>query len=305
MGKENMVNKFSPSVDADFIIRQMQVSDMNDLLDAGFCYKYVLDQALGNRFRKLIGLVPRSIGMVIYNGMIGKAVGFLSLVKHTSSIYSIKFVFVAPSFRKKGLATKLLNYSCSLARKRGVKKIFLNANSNDPALLVFYTKRKFALIVDNSMLWGSGAPARLACEGSSGSSLRRIRSKEDITRYFDLYCKIMGRNWVDFFGLTASNWVRGFTGDFKFFFAKRAFVDDSGKVLVLVSKFPFLSNGFVELYGSSDSAIQEVMGRLSEVLVDMSIKYVKISAFNLVGNGLYSFLEARDFHPFQAMILGQ
>ena len=302
-----MDGKYAAIINEKIAIRQLRPSDVNDLLNAGFPYKFALDQALGYRIRKKVGLMQRSKGLVAYDVKENQVLGYLSLVEHTSLIYSIKFLFTSPNFRKLGVASGLLNYGLSLARERGAKKLYLNAESNDDAsLMEFYAKRGFGLVIDNSMLWGEGSSTKLQAETENRLTLVNVGSKTNKDYFFRVYKEIMGQNWIDFFNIKASNLINGFSQYYRqFFVSKDVFVNESADLLVLVYKIPLVSNGFVELYAASDSVIPPILGDLSQILHDKGIKYTKISAFNLSGNEFFGLLTKMEFYPYQAQILGR
>ena len=302
-----MDGKYAAFINEKIAIRQLRTSDIDDLLNAGFPYKFVLHQVLSNRIRKIVGLMQRAKGLVAYNVKENQILGYLSLVEHTSSIYSIAFLFTVPNFRKLGVASGLLNYAMSLARERGAKKVYLTADSRDDAsLMEFYANRGFGLVIDNSILWGGGSTAKLQAETENRLTSVNVISKGGEDYLFSVYNKIMGQNWIDFFNITKNKLINGFSQHYRqFFFSKYAFVNESVDLLVLVYKIPLVSNGFVEIYAGSDSFIPPILGDLSQILHDKGIKYIKISAFNLTGNEFFGFLTKMDFYPYQAQILGR
>ena len=301
-----MNETYATFINEKIAIRQLIPSDVNDLLKTGFIYKLVLDQALGNRIRKMVGLMPHTISLVAYHVKEKRALGFLSLVEHTSSIYSIKYLFTDPNLRHLGIATGLLNYSVSLARERGGKKVYLNANSSESSLVDFYAKRGFGLIIDNSMVWVGGSPVKLRTVRENRLTSVNVGLKTSNDYLFSIYEKIMGKTWIDFFNIKTNNLINGFSQDYRqFFFSKYVFITDSADLLVLVYKIPMQSNGFVELYAASDTIIPSVIGDLSEILCNIGMKYAKITAFNLNGTEFFDLLKKLGFDPFQAKILGK
>jgi ribosomal protein S18 acetylase RimI-like enzyme len=150
----------------------------------------------------MAGLIPRSTGIVAIIVEQKYAIGFLSLVQHTKSLFSIKFVFVNPKYRKMGIAARLIDYAICQAKQRGAKKIYLNADINNNSLVNYYRKLGFDLIIDNSMLWGNGFSAKLPIAPNNHLTYLNIRSKTNIDRLLKTYTRYMGKQWVDFLILT-------------------------------------------------------------------------------------------------------
>jgi len=300
-----MKEQFAYSVNKKFGIRQLMSADVNALLKAGFAYKWGLDQALANKLHKMAGLVPNTTGFVIYNVQENLAVGYLSLIKYTESLYGIKFVFVAPNYRRKGLASELLNYSISYAKEHGAKKIYLNPDFNDSVLLNFYLKRGFNLIVDSLMLWGGQSPEKMHYERNGKIVTATARPEKNKDRIFSLCKEYMSSNWVDFFELSPSNIINGFSQEFKHFFIKDAFSFESANSIALIFKRPFLSTGSVELYVSSDSVIPHVLNKLSTILSKKGIVWSKTTVFNVNSPDTFNMLNQMEFCPFQARLLGR
>lgn len=300
-----MKKQYTSSINKKFVIRRLIPADVNSLLKAGFVYKHVLDQTLANRLNKITDLAPDTTGFVIYNTQENLAVSYLSLIKYTSYLYSIKFVFVSPSYRRMGLATELLNYSMTYAKEHGAKKIYLNPDFNDSVLLNFYLKRGFNLIVDSLMLWGGQSPEKMQYERNGKIVTATARPEKNKDRIFSLCKEYMSSNWVDFFELSPSNIINGFSQEFKHFFIKDAFSFESANSIALIFKRPFLSTGSVELYVSSDSVIPHVLNKLSTILSKKGIVWSKTTVFNVNSPDTFNMLNQMEFCPFQARLLGR
>ena len=298
-----MKNQYTAFVNEKVAIRPLMLKDVNNLLEAGFLYKSVLDQSLGNGFSKMVGVLPHSTGLVACHVEKDHAFGFLSLVEHTNWLYSIKWVFVDPKFRQKGIATGLINYAKSLARERGARKVFLNANSNDDSLFQFYVKRGFALITESSMVWGGGLSKNLQEDNSNSLTPSKVCAKENKDQTFDFYKKCMGQGWIDFFEINSKNLLNGFSQDYGRLFSKSAFIINP-PALALISKLPFLHTGFTEFYVPSDANISSVLNGLSLILSKKGVLYSKITVFNVNGTECFDLLKGMEFYPFQARILG-
>jgi GNAT superfamily N-acetyltransferase len=292
-------------VNKTFGIRQIRPEDVAPLLKVGFAYKWVLNQSLSNRLYKMTGLVPHVTGFVVYHVQENVAVGYLSLIKYTKSLYCVKFVFIAPSYRRMGLATGLLNYSLSYAKDHGAKKVYLNPDSRDSILLNFYLKRGFGLIVDSLMLWGGQSPEKMGYERNGNIIASNAAPEKSKDRIFSLCKEYMSTDWVDFFNLSRHNILNGFSQEFKHFFSKDVFVFDSANCVALIFKRPFFNTGSVELYVSSDSVISQVLNELSIILSKKGVVWSKITIFNIKSPESFNLLNEMEFHPFQARILGR
>ena len=299
-----MRGRYNSFINENVAIRRIELKDIDALLNAGFLYKSVLDSSLENGFSKLVGIIPQSIGLVACHIQEDDALGFLSLVEHTHWLYSIKFVFVNPHFRKLGIATSLINYAKSLAKERGARKVFLNANSNDNSLIQFYEKRGFGLIMDGSMVWGGGSSKKLQRENTNSMVSFKIRSVAMKDQAFGVYKNCMGKGWTDFFEINNGNIAKGFSRDFKMLYSKNVFLINPANSPVIVSKLPLLHNGITELYVPADADIPSVFAELSHILSKIGIAYTKLTVFNVIKSECFDLLKEMEFYPFQARILG-
>ena len=131
--KENSI-----SFNKKIVIKALAHDDANDLISAGFPFgNEPLNQPRIYRFLQAARFFPHTTKLVAYNVEEKRAIGFLCLVENTTSIYSIKFVFTDPRFRKMGVATRLLNFALLLAKKRGAKKVHLDVVSMDTPVIKF------------------------------------------------------------------------------------------------------------------------------------------------------------------------
>lgn len=292
-------------INQTFGFRKLIPDDVSALLKAGFPYERVLNQSIVNRFYGMTGLAPKTIGLVVYHVQENWALGYLSLIKYTSSVYGVKFVFVAPDYRKMGLASGLLDYALSYAKQRGARKVFLNPDSKDDVLLNFYLKRGFRSIVNSLVLWGGQSPENMQYKQKGNIVSATARPENNIDRIFSIYKEYMGTNWIDFFELNRHNILNGFSQEFKNFFSKDAFIISSTNCIALIFKRPFSRVGSVELYVSSTSVISHLLNELAILLSKKGIVWSKITIFNVNGTDTFNLLNEMEFHPFQARILGR
>lgn len=301
-----MGDQYSTITDNKIAFRTLLFTDINDLTTAGFPYKGVLNQVLGKKIYKMAGLIPRSTGIVAIIVEQKYAIGFLSLVQHTKSLFSIKFVFVNPKYRKMGIAARLIDYAICQAKQRGAKKIYLNADINNNSLVNYYRKLGFDLIIDNSMLWGNGFSAKLPIAPNNHLTYLNIRSKTNIDRLLKTYTRYMGKQWVDFFDINKRNIVNGFSQDHRqHIFQKSVFINDSANLIIFFFKIPLSSSGVVEVYTDSNSIHPSLLENVSKLLHDKKVKYAKIMVFNIRGNEYFDLLKKMGFYPFQARLLGK
>jgi GNAT superfamily N-acetyltransferase len=284
--------------------RELFFNDKSILLESGFEFKWILNQALANSVFKKAGIVPNSTGFVAYRIEDNRAIGFLLLTKYSSTIYSIKFVFVAPDHREMGIATGLLNYAVFFAKRNGAKKVYLNVNYVDNCLLDFYTKRGFNPIVNGSMIWGGQSSDKFCDKENKELVQLKFRSEKNRDKILSLYKEYAGPKWTTFFELNHNNIINGFSQEYKRFFSKDAIVFDSANCIALIFKRPFRNTGSVELYFSSDSFISSILSELSGILTSKGISWAKITLFNVNGSRCFDLLERMKFYPFRAHILG-
>jgi len=76
----------------------------------------ILNQGLIHNALQSVNFLPHMTRLVAYDTEKKKAVGFICLEENTKTLYSIKYVFVDPEYRKAGIATRLLKNSLALAR---------------------------------------------------------------------------------------------------------------------------------------------------------------------------------------------
>jgi predicted GNAT family acetyltransferase len=140
------------------VFRQLMRKDVADLLNGEFYFsKDVLAPPVEQKILHAARLISHEIRIVAFHVEDKRAIGHLKLVNHTKSLYSIKYVFTNPRYRKLGVASRLFKYALALARKKGGKKLFLTADLNDDSGRLF-AKLGFRPIVNTSTILTGGFP---------------------------------------------------------------------------------------------------------------------------------------------------
>jgi GNAT superfamily N-acetyltransferase len=262
--------------------RQLECEDVAYLLKSGFPFgKNKIAPHLEHRLLHATRLIPHETGLVAYHIDDKFPVGHLKLVKHTKSLYSIKYVFTSPHYRKMGVASGLLNYAFSRAKEWGGKKVFLNANypSSDAARL--YLKLGFKTIVDTSVLFTGGFPKTLFENHGNLFSLD-LHSKDSKQILYDIYKNCMGNKWTEFFETNKDNILNGYSQDFPHFYFKTALINYSANSFALVFHRPPLRKATVELYTSSDEAIPHMLKGIFQILRLRGIVHTSVAIVNVI-----------------------
>jgi ribosomal protein S18 acetylase RimI-like enzyme len=286
------------------VFRQFSKNDATDLTEAGFIFDHaILRKSLSSQILQTIGFEPRKIGLVAYNTQKRRAIGFLLLTEHTLWLYSIKFVFVDPDYRRMGLATGLLNYAVTLAKKRGARKVWLSANPEDISTVNLYKKMGFEIVLKNPGFCCSGFFPNLPQKGTEQLTAMKLFSKDSKNLLYKIYEIRMGKKWIDFFEIDSNNLYNGYSRDFKHFFFKTAFINASLDSIAIVYNRALLSNVNIELFAFSDLSSQLMLEKLSSFLTYRGIRFAKIDAFNLITTECFKTLEKKVV--WESIIMGK
>lgn len=203
----------------------------------------------------------------------------MQLVKYTRSLYSIKYVFTNPNYRKLGVASGLLNHAFDLVNKKGGKKIFLTVDLESDASKL-YAKLGFKRIVGSSAILTGGFP-KSSFEDQNTIYPIDLRSKDNKQKLYSIYKSCMGTEWIDFFGTNSENIGNGFSQGFRHSL-RTAFINKNENSFALVSKnFPILGNTMVELYTSSDDYVVPMLKDLFRILKKKRTSYAYITLLNI------------------------
>jgi ribosomal protein S18 acetylase RimI-like enzyme len=126
-------------VDSELIIRQMLTSDMDRL-------KQIIDASFPRFFRFFASHSLDSEGQVLVSEAHGTAVGFAKLVEfHVGGdkFGCILWLAVHPQFRRKGIASALVNTGTELLKHNGARAVFASAQRRNIASLAFFSMQGF------------------------------------------------------------------------------------------------------------------------------------------------------------------
>ena len=261
------------------IIKELTPKDANDLIKAGFPFhKGVLIQKPIRGLLQATKLFSRSTKLVAYDVKEKLAIGFLCLEENTPSLNSIKFVFTNPRFRKRGVATGLINFALLLAKERGAKKVHLDVKYEAPQVIQLYEKIGFRMIGHTMM--GQGYISRLRVKKKGQLISLSTRSKKTKDSLYSIYQLFMNKKWKEFFNINPDNFINGHIPDWQSFFFRDVFVNDQFNSFVLVFNRPFFSDATVEMYGDSKAIVTSMLDELMKILYKRGISYINIKVFN-------------------------
>jgi hypothetical protein len=243
--------------------------------------------------------------LVAYHTQKKKAIGFLQLVKHSKWLYSIKFAFTNPDFRRMGVATGLFNFAFSIAKKEGGRKIFLNVFPDDTGIIRLYNKLGFEKISNNFEVWGQGQVFNPQFVDTNQLKAIDLNSKRSRNFIFDICQRSMDKKWIDFFEINSNTLMKGFSGDFKRFFNKKAFALDSIDSFCLVFKRPLLKFGFVELFSNKDSDTIGLIDLLLPILSNLGIDRLKMKLFNIRSDSSIQSIKKMGLYRYHSICMGK
>jgi len=269
----------------NIIFRHATGKDINNFVNAGFAEVNEVNLSFVGRVFQAANGMPRQTGLVAYNVQEKCAIGFLSLVKHTKWLCSIRHLFTNPAFKKMGVATGLINYASIEAKKRGARKEFLDVLIDNFYAIDFFSKLGFKKASTTSIVNLRGSLASCArkfpLEHKNQLISLNTSSKKNFASHFSIYQRCMGHEWTDYFETDNNNLINGFAQDYRRFFSKEALINDSSDFLALVFKLPPFSSASLELYNTSSSTILPLLGDLFEKLQRKEISWINMRIFNM------------------------
>lgn len=288
----------------EIIIKPLDYKDSIDLINAGYPFsRATLKRSLLETFFQTINFHRRETRFVAYHTNRKRAVGSLFLEMHTKQLYSIRYVFSDPEFRQRGIATELVRYSLTFAKKRGAKRVFLSAEPLSTASRI-YQKFGFRPVLKNSVVSGAGKTF-FQFDNTKHLLKPHSISQENRSALFDVYAGCLGQDFIDFFDINKYNFVNGYSQDFRYLFRKRVFINDLADSLALVFTRPLTHTSSIELHSRSDSFFSDMIKTLNRILYKQGMNYLTINALNVKsGASLTSLLENRQFHPYQSILMG-
>ncbi len=93
--------------------------------------------------KNLSGMVEKNPNSILVAEKDGSIVGNIFLVSYGARVLYLFRLTVKRTFRKKGIATQLINRAIKIAEEQGAVEVGLYADSDNKELLSFYKKRDF------------------------------------------------------------------------------------------------------------------------------------------------------------------
>jgi ribosomal protein S18 acetylase RimI-like enzyme len=129
-------------VNASFIIRPMSRNDFSELTE-------VIDTSFLWLVRSLALHSVREGQQVLISEAQGTAVGFVKLTNFqvgSGKFGRIQWIAVHPQFRRKGIATALVNAGCASLTHAGAKAVFVTVRRRNTASLTVFSSQGFRTI---------------------------------------------------------------------------------------------------------------------------------------------------------------
>ena len=282
----------------------------------------VLDQGIRYETLKAIGLTPRATRLVAFHTEDNRPIGFLCLEENTNWLFSIKFVFVNPKYRKKGVATRLLNYAIILAKEKGAKKVNLNVWPPKTSTINLYGKMGFKELGCTFLVQGylsGNSPLEMARRMVMGLGLltkfklgkknqlfqSEINSKKNREKIFSLYQRCVDQNWQEFFEVNAKNLMNGSRHVWQPPFFKHILINDTANSFALIFSRPFSQKATVEIYNTSEAVVPSLLEDLLKILVKKGIFITKITLFNKIDSRTSNWIAQKNMKIFRFKAMGK
>ncbi|MCW3997066.1 MAG: GNAT family N-acetyltransferase [Candidatus Bathyarchaeota archaeon] len=281
-----------------------------------------LNQGLRHRMLQAIKVIPNATKLVAYHTENKRAIGFLVLEENTDWLYSIKYVFVDPKYRKMGLGTRLVTYAMILAKEKGAKKVNLNVYLTHTKTIDLYRKLGFREI--GPTLLGQGflsasRPLRMIKRATLGmghlTKLTLIKkgrliklqtnSKKNRKTLFRIYHRCMDQKWMDFFEINTNNLINGSRHVWQPPFFRDVLINDLGNSFALIFSQPFFQKATVELYSTSDAIIPSILEELLKILANRGISFTQITVFNPSDTVSLNWFKERGMRTFHFIGMGR
>ena len=280
----------------------------------------VLKHGLRHRILQGVKLSPHTTRFVVYHNEDRVAIGFLCLEKNTDWLYSIKYVYVDPKYRKRGIGTKLLNHATILAKEKGAKKVNLNVYINQTKTMELYKKQGFNEIgftILGQRFLSKSAPIRILNRSIVGLKhlTRRtfikkgqlfslqMNSRKNRETLFNIYKKSMSQEWIDFFEIDINNLISGSHHVWRSPFFRDVLINDTSNSFALIFNLPFSSRAAVELYSTSKEVSISLIKNLLKILSNRGISFTQITLFN--NNASSNWFEENGMTTFQFVSMGK
>lgn len=320
-----MINQNSQLFHEKVLITELTRDLANDLRNQGkgyFSDREVLNLGIRHEMLKVARLLPRATKLVAYHTEDKRPIGFLYLEENTNWLFSIKFVFVNPKYRNKGLATRLLNCAFVIAKEKGARKLNLNVWPPKTQIINLYRKLGFkelgrtalvqGYLSDNSVfevgrraIKGLGFLAKIKVGKKSQLLQVDIDSRRNRENLFRLYQRCVNQNWQDFFEINPSNLANGSRHVWQPSFVKHVLINNSANSFVLIFNRPFSQKATVELYNTPEVVLPSILKDLLKILSNRGIFTTQISLFNKVDNLTSNFIAHNNMKTFEFASMGK
>jgi len=288
------------------IFRQLKNRDVDNLLKAGYPHqKKRLKQTLVDKGLQWIGLKPLLKGLVAYHNVEKQTIGFLQLNKHSKGIHSIKFAFTNPQFRRLGVASGLFNFAFSLAKADGGRKIFLNVDALDISTIHLYNRLGFRKITNSYEVWAQVRISKSLIQPKNYLKNLDITSTLNRSFLFSVCQQCMKKEWITFFKITSNNLINGFSGDFRHFLFKSAFINGSKNSFILVFRHPFSKTAFAEFFTHMDSEVLPMLDSLIQILHSRGTENISVRLFNINDTSCINMIKEKGFYEYHSHSMGK
>jgi len=289
----------------NIIFRRFLKNDAIDLANAGFTsINATVKKPAYERIFQAIAFEPRQIGFVAYHIREKRSIGFLLLLEHTNWLYSIKSIFTDPNVRKMGVATGLFNFALSQAKSRGARKVFLNVTASEDFLINLYTKLGFRITAKSLEVWAHEHLLKFPIQRENKLTPIGLNSRKNKNFLLGMCQHCMGKEWMNFFEINSASLINGFSQDYRRFFFRSAFINDSADSFAMVFSRPMSHVAFVEMFTSSDSAIPSILEGLIKILRSWGKVYARIKLFNVNDNLTVDLLRAKEQYLDHTLSMG-
>lgn len=289
----------------NIIFRRFLKNDASDLANADFtAINATLRKPVYERVFQAVGFEPRQIGLMAYHVREKRSIGFLLLLEHTTWLYSIKSIFTDPNVRKMGVATGLVNFALSQAKSRGARKVFLNVTASEDFLISRFKKMGFRTTTKSLEVWAHEHVLKFPIQRENKLTPIALGSRKNRNFLLGICQHCMGKEWMDFFEINNASLINGFSQDFRHFFSRSAYVNDSVDSFAMVFSRPMSHIAFVEMFTPSDSAIPSMLeGLISNLRVEGKV-YVRIKLFNVIDNITVDLLREKEQYLDHTLSMG-
>ncbi len=318
-----LTGSYVADLKSGIIIKELTPDTANNLIEAGFPFgSNELYQPLVNKFLQVTKFVPYTTRLVAYHVKKKRAVGFLCIVKDNALLYSIKFVFTDPRFRKLGIASRMLNFALLLAKQKGAKKVYLDVEHTNIAVINLYQKLGFQILgtrlvgqgyltnfprlrVITRTFLGQGYFTKFIHKEKGHLIPLQEGSNSNKKLLFNVYQSCMDKKLIDFFELDANNIMNGYTQYYQPFFLRDVFINELGNSYALIFNRPFFSNAVVEVGSVSEGSMPSMMEDLFKILHRRGMAYLHVTMFNINDAKSLDWFKEKEFKSFNFLIMGR